>query len=103
VTKIIVIGEDYSIYVPNAFSPNSDGTNDSFGAKGEGVKDFKMYIFDRWGNQVFFSDAMDKWWDGRFQSKGTDIVQEDVYVWKIEVKDFKGAPHLLKGTVTLIK
>ncbi|HXB39960.1 MAG TPA: PKD domain-containing protein, partial [Bacteroidia bacterium] len=103
ITKIVVIDEDYMIYIPNAFSPNADGVNDFFFAKGEGVKDFKMYIFDRWGNQVFFSDDINKGWDGRFMGKGTDIVQEDVYVWKVELKNFKDEPHQLKGTVSLIK
>ncbi|MGZ4068268.1 MAG: PKD domain-containing protein, partial [Bacteroidia bacterium] len=103
IIKIIVIGEEFSIYVPNAFSPNSDGVNDYFFAKGEGIKSFKMYIFDRWGNQVFFSDDIYKGWDGRYQSKGTEIVQEDVYVWKIELKTFKNEPKMLKGTVSLLK
>ncbi|MGZ3941634.1 MAG: PKD domain-containing protein, partial [Bacteroidia bacterium] len=103
IKKTVVIGEDYFIYVPNAFSPNMDGVNDSFFAKGEGIKDFKLYIFDRWGNQVFFSDDIYKGWDGRFMGKGEAIVQEDVYVWKIELKTFKNEPKMLKGTVTLIK
>jgi len=101
--KIIRIDEDYSLYVPNAFSPNSDGVNEVFKAVGFGVKDFKMYIFDRWGNQVFFTDDLYKGWDGRFQSKGEDIVQEDVYVWKIEAKDIKGKKHQLAGIVSLLK
>jgi len=101
--KIIKIDDDFIIYVPNAFSPNADGTNDLFFAKGEGVKDFKLYVFDRWGSQVFFSDDIYKGWDGRFQSKGTEIVQEDVYVWKIECKTSKGEAKLLKGVVSLIK
>lgn len=103
VTKIVVIGEDYMIYVPNAFTPNFDGVNDMFFAKGEGVKDFKLYIFDRWGEQIFFADDIDKGWDGRFQAHGNDIVQEDVYVWKIELTNFRGEPKQLKGTVSLIK
>ena len=91
------------IYVPNAFSPNDDGTNDIFYAKGEGIKEFKMYIFDRWGNQVFFSDDISKGWDGRFLNKTGEMVLEDVYVWKIELKNYKGEPRLLKGTVSLLK
>lgn len=101
--KVIHIDDDYAIYVPNAFSPNADGTNDIFKAVGSGVKDFKMYIFDRWGNQVFFSDNIDKGWDGTFQSRGTEIVQEDVYVWKIEARTIHSDKRLLSGTVSLLK
>jgi len=103
VTKTVVIGEDFMIYVPNAFSPNFDGVNDVFMAKGEGIKEFNLFIFDRWGNQVFYSDDIYKGWDGRFQAKGETIVQEDVYVWKIELKNYKNEPRQLKGTVSLIK
>lgn len=103
VVKIIRIDDDYALYVPNAFSPNADGTNDIFKAIGLGIRDFKMYIFDRWGNQVFYSEKIDKGWDGTFQAKGGDVVQEDVYVWKIEAKSVKGDKKLLAGTVSLIK
>ena len=101
--KIIKIDDEFMLYVPNAFTPNFDGTNDIFYAKGEGIKDFKMYIFDRWGEMVFRSDDIYKGWDGHFQGKGGPILEEDVYVWKIECKTTKGEPKLLKGTVSLIK
>lgn len=101
--KIVIIDEEYALYVPNAFSPNSDGTNDIFKAKGIGIIDFKMYIFDRWGNQVFFSEEFEKGWDGTFMSKGEVIVQEDVYVWKIELKNIKGEKKQLAGQVSLLK
>lgn len=101
--KFIKIDEDYTIYVPNAFSPNGDGTNEIFMAKGDGIKDFKMYIFDRWGNLTFFTDTMNKGWDGRKMGKSDDIVQEDVYVWKIELKNWKGEPRQLSVTVSLLK
>lgn len=101
--KVIRIDDEFMIYVPNAFSPNGDGTNDIFTAKGEGVKTYKMYIFDRWGNLAFLTDDINKGWDGRFMGKGEEIVQEDVYVWKIELKNYKGEPRLLSGIVSLLK
>ncbi len=101
--RILRIEDDYALYVPNAFSPNSDGINDVFKAVGSGLKDFKLFIFDRWGNQVFFSDKLEKGWDGRFQAKGEDIVQEDVYVWKIEAKTTKNEKKQLAGVVSLLK
>lgn len=101
--KIIRINDDFAIYVPNAFTPNSDGVNEMFGATGFGVKLFKMYIFDRWGNQVFFSEDMEKRWNGTMQGKGDEIVQEDVYVWKIEATTVRKEKKLLSGTVSLLK
>ena len=102
VTKPIIINEDYAIYVPNAFSPNGDGKNEFFKAEGEGIKDYKLYVFDRWGLMLFYSDDINKGWDGKYQGGG-DLVQEDVYVWKIQVTDFKNKARNLNGTVTLLK
>jgi gliding motility-associated-like protein len=103
VVKLVHIDSEYALYVPDAFSPNGDDLNEVFEAKGEGIKDFKLYVFDRWGAMVFYSNNISKGWDGRYQGKGTDIVQQDVYVWKIELKTFKNEPRQLSGQVNLIK
>ena len=103
ITKPITISDEDAFYIPNAFSPNNDGHNDIFFPKGEGITDYKLYIFDRWGNQLFYSTDFYKGWDGRYQFKSNEILQEDVYVWKIEVKTFNGKDRQLSGTVTLIK
>ena len=73
-------------------------------AKGEGIKEFKMYIFDRWGNLAFISDDINKGWDGhKMGGKESEIVQQDVYVWKIEARSNKGILQQLSGTVSLLK
>ncbi|HXP51149.1 MAG TPA: PKD domain-containing protein, partial [Bacteroidia bacterium] len=101
VTKPVIINEDYALYVPNAFSPNGDGKNEFFKAEGEGVKDYKLFVFDRWGLLLFYSDDINKGWDGKIQGSG-DLVQEDVYVWKIQTTDFTNKSKNLHGTVTLL-
>jgi len=103
ITRIVIIDEEFAIYVPNAFSPNSDGLNDVFLPRGIGVVEYSLYIFDRWGNQVFYTEDFEKGWDGTFMGKSEDIVQEDVYVWKIEVKNSKKEKKLLAGQVSLLK
>ena len=103
ISKLIKIDPDYELYIPNAFSPNNDGRNDIFFPKGEGISDYKLYIFDRWGSQLFYSNDFNKGWDGRYQHKSNDILQEDVYVWKIEATTVNGQNKLLSGIVTLIK
>jgi gliding motility-associated-like protein len=104
VVKPLVVNEIFVIYVPNAFTPNGDGTNDVFKAVGEGINTFKLYIFDRWGNMLFYSEDINKGWDGTFQGRSSsEILQEDVYVWKIELTDFSGKSHPMHGTVSLVK
>jgi len=104
VTKAIEVKPGFTFYAPNAFSPNSDGTNDGFKGTGIGIDNttYRLLIFDRWGNLIFESHDLEKTWDGRVNSS-EDVVQEDVYVWKADFKDFSGRKHEYKGTVSLIK
>jgi gliding motility-associated-like protein len=100
----VYIPEDWAIYVPTAFSPNGDGVNDNFRADGIGVdqKHFKMWIFDRWGNQIFYTEDWDSYWDGKVAGHPT-LVQQDVYVWKIMARSFKGEKYSNTGHVTVVR
>lgn len=98
----IVIGPDVSFYIPNAFSPNNDGINDTFFPKGIFISQFEMTIFDRWGNSVFFSDDFHKPWDGK-ANYGNEIAQPDVYIYVIKGTDIYRKKHNYKGIVTLVK
>jgi gliding motility-associated-like protein len=105
ITKPVEIKPNWTFYIPNAFSPNGDGTNEGFKGTGIGIDNstYNLWVFDRWGNMLFYSNDIDKSWDGRIQNKHGDIVQEDVYVWKARFSDFTGRKHEYKGTVSIIK
>ncbi len=98
----VTIEPDFLFYIPNAFTPDGDGVNDTFTGKGIFIKEFEMSIFDRWGNLIFFSDDINKPWDGR-ANHGNEIAQSDVYIYSIKVTDIKRQKHLYKGTVTLVR
>lgn len=100
ITKSIIVGEDYGIYVPNTFTPNGDGFNDIFSAKGFGIVKFEMYVFDRWGERLFSTNDIHNGWDGTIKGK---LCKEDVYVWKINLTNVFGKSHELTGHVTLMK
>jgi gliding motility-associated-like protein len=102
VTRTVVIGPEFSFYIPNAFTPNDDGINDSFGAKGSGILKFQLLIFDRWGNQIFSANDIDKYWNGKV-SGASKLVQEDVYVWKVRLTDIFKKEHSYLGTVTVVR
>jgi gliding motility-associated-like protein len=103
-TKEICIGPDAVIYVPNAFTPNDDGTNEIFIPVTVGMDpaQFEMWIFDRWGNMIFYTDDLNEGWDGRVQGH-SEISQIDTYVWKIKAVDMLGNKHNLLGKVSLVK
>jgi len=105
ITKIVIIEGTYILFVPSSFSPNDDGFNDYFIPKGIGIdnKDFQMYIFNRWGDQIYYTDNVNEPWNGR-ANNGSDKAQEDVYVWLIKTRDTgENVPHQYVGHVTLIR
>ncbi|HTA83450.1 MAG TPA: PKD domain-containing protein [Bacteroidia bacterium] len=101
--QCIVISPLFTLYIPNAFSPNHDGLNDVFLVKGTYVCGFQMYIFDRWGMQLYSSNDINKGWDGKVGS-GASVAQEDTYVYLIEAVDcVNHQKHQYLGKVTIVK
>jgi large repetitive protein len=100
-----------NITFPNAFTPNADGpnggsytfgdlTNDVFFPYTSGVIDFKMQIFNRWGELIFESLDIKQGWDGYYRGK---LCQQDVYVWKAFIKFNNGKTFNKSGDVTLLR
>lgn len=86
------------MYIPNAFTPNGDGLNDQFGVKGEGIGDFRMLVYDRWGEVIFESDRPEKQWDGNYKGQP---VQQGTYVYQVYTKGTDKRSRT--GSVTLIR
>lgn len=89
------------LYVPSSFTPDNDGINDYFAAKGE-VFEFEMWIFDRWGEAVFHSKDIEEKWIGNYRG-GQYFVADGVYNWKVEYKGFGGEKKILMGHVTIVR
>ena len=98
-TFCITSTENYNpIPVPNAFTPNDDGLNDEFKPLFSIVNEYKMLIFNKYGEKIFESDDINKGWNGIYKGK---IVQES-YVYKISfIKD--GNEVNMTGKFILIK
>jgi gliding motility-associated-like protein len=106
IVRPLVVGEDYGLYVPNAFTPNGDGLNDVFQPKGFGVVKYELNIFDRWGGKVFSTSTFEEGWNGTKQSKNDvkyGIIEDGVYSWIIHVTNVFGKSYELTGHVTLMK
>lgn len=96
----ITIKPNASIYVPNAITPNNNGRNEIFYAYGEGIVEFEMTIFDRWGEQLFFSADMEDGWDGTYLGKPVEM---SVYVYRIDYVDVNGDSDRLVGRVSVVR
>ncbi|MEI6412248.1 MAG: gliding motility-associated C-terminal domain-containing protein, partial [Bacteroidota bacterium] len=107
-TQKIKVNQSKHVYIPNVFSPNSDGQNDVFliFAKEHTVKKIHKFLgFTRWGEQIWeFHDFQPNdrnfGWDGSFRGQKMDPA---VFVWYAEVEFIDGTIDLLKGDVTLVR
>lgn len=97
----VEIKPEFTLYIPNAFTPDGNGNNDYFTAKGQEIIEFHMMIFNRWGELIYQTEDMAKGWDGKAK-EGAELVQTGVYVYKIEVRDFTQKYHNYIGHVTLV-
>jgi len=101
-TNCLVIEPAFTLYIPDAFSPNGDGKNDIFLPKGQYVKGYEMYIFDRWGQQIFHTNNINEGWNGRINNGGATC-QEDIYVYLITAYDSRNQKHTYTGSLNLVK
>lgn len=99
-SNIIEVKRKFRIFVPNAFTPNGDGLNDTFEPKAIFVQNFNMIIYNRLGKVVFQSRDIAQGWDGNFNGKEAS---SDVYIYTIELSDSLGNDFKTKGTFTLIR
>jgi gliding motility-associated-like protein len=95
-----------SLFMPNTFSPNDDGSNDVFYPRGRGLANAKfLRIFNRWGEIVFerynfpVNDLL-KGWNG---TKNGKKVNPDVYIYQIEVYCLNGELITSQGNIALIR
>jgi gliding motility-associated-like protein len=103
----IVVRDEFLIYVPNTFTPNQDGTNDTFRPF---INDryvessYRFVIYNRWGEMVFESYNDNVGWDGTYGANLNFPAQDGVYQWMIQLKmkENEKAIHF-NGHVTLIK
>ena len=102
VTQCLVVNPVFTVYIPDAFTPNGDGINDVFMPKGSYVRNYEMYIYDRWGQQLFHSTDMNNGWNGTVDN-GSRICQEDIYVYLINITDSQGNNHSYSGKLNLLK
>jgi len=99
----VIVNGVFTCYVPNAFTPDGDGTNDYFFVQGESIDPsvFTLSIFDKWGEKIFETDDKDGMWDGTYKN---EPAQQEIYIWKIDTKDTITGEHKeLTGHVLLMR
>ena len=100
------VGEDCrSVFVPNAFSPNNDGINDTFYAVSQSYtcwRDWNLVVYNRWGNIIWSTTDPEVRWKGETEA-GTHYAADGMYVWTLIARGYSGDVLDLSGNVTLFR
>jgi gliding motility-associated-like protein len=98
------LGSGTPYFVPNAFTPNMDDTNDVFKpfVPFTDIDSYKIVIYNRWGEQVFSSEDPKQAWDGKRNGKPAE---KGVYIWHCTVRTscLKDQLHHQRGTLTILR
>lgn len=88
------------VFVPNTFTPDSDGNNDVLYVRGNEITSLYFAVYNRWGELVFETTDLKKGWNGMYKGAKADPA---VFAWYLKAKCFSGNQMEKKGNVTLIR
>jgi gliding motility-associated-like protein len=102
--QLVDVLPEFRFYLPNAFTPNFDDLNDLFGGTGilPGYSNFRLQVWDRWGQLIFETDSPYEYWNGLFRNTGREA-PDGVYVCLVNFTGPRGEPFEYKGFVTLMR
>jgi len=100
---VIVVENEYTMYVPTAFTPDGDNINDTFKVVGNGIdlNSFKLRVYNRWGEIIWETTNMQDAWDGRIDNG--NFAEPGVYTWLLDYTTESGVEFQKSGTVNLIR
>ena len=99
-SNVILYRREAALFLPNAFSPNGDGLNDTFKPSGSFYDNFQMIIYNRWGQSIFQTTDPSTGWDGTINA---DRAPQGPYVYKVIIRDNTGKDFVKNGTVLLLR
>lgn len=95
-------GEDESVklFIPNAFTPNGDGINDTYHIPNSNFNKFSFQVFDRWGNKMYETQKTSFHWDGTANGK---TVPAGIYVFMLEGTTQDNLKIKRSGTISIVR
>jgi len=114
VEKFVRINPDITIFIPNAFRPSStidcpdaSECNRQFIVAADGHLSIEIFVFNRWGQQVFYTTDAKEGWNGTMrkgnQNNTGDVCPQDVYIYQINASSFSNKKYKYSGSVTLLR
>ncbi|MCF8459304.1 MAG: gliding motility-associated C-terminal domain-containing protein [Flavobacteriales bacterium] len=100
---LIRVEPEIRFYIPNAFTPNGDRINDTWGPKAYGFRVYELWVFDRWGKQMFHSTDPFEKWDGTLNNEGNHEPVPAVYSYRISAVAIRDLIIKESGHVIILK
>lgn len=102
INKVIEVENPFAFYIPNAFTPDKDGLNETFRPYGRGLdpSEYTMMIFDRWGTLIYKSNIPFASWDGYINGQRAP---QGLYAYRFFIKDLEGKRREYSGHFTIIR
>ena len=103
ISKIIHVYDELNVFIPNTFTPNGDGLNDTWGPLMTEYSEngYMLTIFDRWGQRIFMTEDPTVQWDGTVDGKY--VAPNSIYTYRIVVRDYTGQEYEFVGHVTVLR
>ena len=98
--ELIYAYPDFRFFIPNTFTPNMDALNDVFTGLGMGFVKYEMRIFDRWGEEIFYTDDIHRGWPGTYHDTNCPI---GVYAYRVDLETPAQLKYTYIGNVNLLR
>jgi gliding motility-associated-like protein len=98
--EVVVETNCGEVFVPDAFSPNGDGANETLKVYGKCIKECKFEVFDRWGEKIFETNDILVGWDGSYKGK---LLNTGNYSFQLYAKLITNEEIKQKGIVLLVR
>lgn len=91
------------LYIPNSFSPNGDGVNDVWQVVANSVEFIEIYVFNRWGDVIFYSDSANTPWVADSHNEMNYFVEDGVYPFFVKAWGYNYEVKEITGSITIFR
>ena len=103
ISRIVTTKNIPNIFIPNAFTPNGDDHNSEWRPILTYIEEYELTVFSRWGEVIFESNDLYVGWNGGWFNDLQKPVKQDIYVYLIKYKEYKGPEKDVIGHINLIR
>ncbi|MFN5417326.1 MAG: PKD domain-containing protein [Flavobacteriia bacterium] len=99
--KIVSVIPQTTVFIPNTFTPDGNNFNNVFIPIIYDVLNYEFWVYNRWGEEIFYSTTLREGWDGTYKGRNC---QDGIYTYKVKFSDIQSNDiEILTGHITLLR